>query len=1032
MPTDVERTSPSSNGMTLSSLATPSLSHGPSPTLAPQQPSQQPSPRLMNTHLMSRERSYPRDDYSPSSRPPSIRSASSHGRHRLLHGNHARRPSSYSNFSTMSETSLPWTTKDIGFHAISGVLNDPAKRTASSSRSADIAAVPQASISHVRRADFDAYLQHIAPVFERYQYNKLTNHDDGSTTFGLPSATSQAAMAANAAGDGSPSNLPVPVVTSPLGSPSTPVSSSSVYHGASSRNPYSLPSQHVMSTDSLVSLDSAAATPPPRDLPMLENVPSIFFEEAFHLENPRTFDTVTEGCDVVGHSGPNPPLSTNHILQEKLSYYLDTVEIHLLQEIENRSSSFFEALSNLQALHQQTRDCVNQIHTLRARMHQLAVTEAKPGLEIIRLHVRHRNLVKLYDALATIKDLVAAQPTIQILLGQADYFGALDLIRETRAVLHQQDNGIDWRQIRALVHLSTQLDEMEKAVAAMMQHDFVSLLLSDTLQQPEQLKDRLVSSVMGLLATRSLAESLQDYKDQACVHMKQLIRKHCPTTSTGRDKDDEENEELTKALASMPFAQFFQLMDGLLDDLLTRLQRACTYDQMLVELIDECAAEQAQDAKSIDENGQNGQNGDDQSDQSEKEDQVEQGKAMSHQVVTTMAEVAHVRLGKLLACRHEQHALLNPTDFYRLCHRLQSFIHESETKCGRVCFGLRGTLMSQQKAFVDHFHMERIKQASQLIDNEQWVASEVPRDFQHMVELLCNGGTAHDDADASAAQNDANDTAAPATKLLVVDTQSYYVVGCTLLIIKLFDDYLRCVQQLESMATEVLQRLYELLKLFNSRVCQVILGAGAMRSAGLKNISAKHLALASQSIGVMVALTPALKTCMTKYVPEKHRVLLSEFDRVVMDYQSHQKEIHLKLVAIMNERFSVHIKAMQNIDWDKDAVNGKHANTYMETLVKETMTLHKVLNKYLPKADLQFIMTQVFQSFTHQLAHVITELEIDTSVGKDRVIQDATYFTRRLSSLQGITPPTQEVLEAAHTIVLATAITNAAQNDAPS
>jgi vacuolar protein sorting-associated protein 54 len=43
------------------------------------------------------------------------------------------------------------------------------------------------------------------------------------------------------------------------------------------------------------------------------------------------------------------------------------------------------------------------------------------------------------------------------------------------------------------------------------------------------------------------------------------------------------------------------------------------------------------------------------------------------------------------------------------------------------------------------------------------------------------------------------------------------------------------------MAVEIMQKLVELLKLFNSRVCQVILGAGAMRSAGLKNITAKHL-----------------------------------------------------------------------------------------------------------------------------------------------------------------------------------------------
>lgn len=79
------------------------------------------SPRPTHVHAMVRERSFPREENN--SRPPSIRSASSFGRplNRLVHGAHSRRPSGYSNFSTMSETSLPWTTRDIGFNAISGI-----------------------------------------------------------------------------------------------------------------------------------------------------------------------------------------------------------------------------------------------------------------------------------------------------------------------------------------------------------------------------------------------------------------------------------------------------------------------------------------------------------------------------------------------------------------------------------------------------------------------------------------------------------------------------------------------------------------------------------------------------------------------------------------------------------------------------------------------------------------------------------------------------------------------------------------------
>jgi vacuolar protein sorting-associated protein 54 len=106
-------------------------------------------------------------------------------------------------------------------------------------------------------------------------------------------------------------------------------------------------------------------------------------------------------------------------------------------------------------------------------------------------------------------------------------------------------------------------------------------------------------------------------------------------------------------------------------------------------------------------------------------------------------------------------------------------------------------------------------------------------------------------------------------------------------------------------------------------------------------------------VGVMIALTPSLKDCVGQYMPEKHMVLLTEFDRAVNDFKGHQQEIHVKLVAIMNERFSIHVKAMQVIQWDIDETTGKQANIYMETLVKETMTLHKVLSKYLPSHDLK-------------------------------------------------------------------------------
>lgn len=90
-----------------------------------------------------------------------------------------------------------------------------------------------------------------------------------------------------------------------------------------------------------------------------------------------------------------------------------------------------------------------------------------------------------------------------------------------------------------------------------------------------------------------------------------------------------------------------------------------------------------------------------------------------------------------------------------------------------------------------------------------------------------------------------------------------------------------------------------------------MLGAGAMRSAGLKNITAKHLALASQSLSIMINLIPYVRECLRRHLRAKQAVILVDFDKIKRDYQEHQNEIHAKLVAIMGDRLAVHCKTLQ-------------------------------------------------------------------------------------------------------------------------
>ena len=68
--------------------------------------------------------------------------------------------------------------------------------------------------------------------------------------------------------------------------------------------------------------------------------------------------------------------------------------------------------------------------------------------------------------------------------------------------------------------------------------------------------------------------------------------------------------------------------------------------------------------------------------------------------------------------------------------------------------------------------------------------------------------------------------------------------------------------------------------MFNSRACQLILGAGATKSAGLKNITTKHLALASQGLSIIISLMPYLRECSRRHAGSSAATIMAEFDKV--------------------------------------------------------------------------------------------------------------------------------------------------------
>lgn len=354
--------------------------------------------------------------------------------------------------------------------------------------------------------------------------------------------------------------------------------------------------------------------------------------------------------------------------------------------------------------------------------------------------------------------------------------------------------------------------------------------------------------------------------------------------------------------------------------------------------------------------------------------------------------------------RAEQHAELSIEEYVEIFNETWSFVVATETLTKRMIASLRGVAAAQTRSFLVSYHGQRLTKSARLVEEETWVQVDVPPATQHAVDLFVEAAVS-DPAECfipprpkDGTNGSVNGAAMAPSKLVNVEDKSFSVVKATAESLTLLGEYLAVVINLELVVTDVMSRIIEFLKSFNSRTCQVVLGAGAMRSAGLRNITAKHLALASQSLSVVIALIPYIREFIRRHLNPRQAVMLVEFDKLKRDYQEHQNEIHAKLVAIMADRLAVHVAELREIDWEAaPAREGPHGYALM--LAKETATLHKVLSKYLAPTSVNDVLSQVIMASVTRLSEEYSRVDLRSEEAKKRMLQDAALIVSRLGAL---------------------------------
>ena len=110
-----------------------------------------------------------------------------------------------------------------------------------------------------------------------------------------------------------------------------------------------------------------------------------------------------------------------------------------------------------------------------------------------------------------------------------------------------------------------------------------------------------------------------------------------------------------------------------------------------------------------------------------------------------------------------------------------------------------------------------------------------------------------------------NGTEKEKARSAVIDSEKFLLPNSAILCMEGLENFLHLISGIPSMTNDVASSLISYLQLFNSRCTQLILGAGATRSAGLKNITTKHLALASQALAFTATLIPHIREFVRRH-----------------------------------------------------------------------------------------------------------------------------------------------------------------------
>lgn len=709
----------------------------------------------------------------------------------------------------------------------------------------------------------------------------------------------------------------------------------------------------------------------------IRDIPQIFLKPDLDFSKAESFALVFDGLNI------NSDIEHQE-LQEKLSHYLDIVEIQIAKQVSQKSSSFFHAMTSQDTIMEEMSRATTNVRKLREKLRHIDNSLVRQSLNIINCERVKTNKQMVLEKLKLMATVHQTQPMIQVLLGTQDYVAALDLISTTQEILAQELS-----TIHCFRHLPHELKELEKIIDKMLMTEFEKYTTSDLnrplLETDHRVldEDKLISIISGLLRKKNFT-FIDLYKDEAIMTVRALIKQLVIEVIASSDAEiclTGAGEEAQ----SLSLQEWILLLETATISLMKLLKRIRLVHDVMLHVTDSSAgkAENPEDDVAYLNDSDTFISLTDYS--------------LIHNKLTSMLQsvgnYCHERCAHLVSNQSLEQYSGTLEEMEKLAQIVEEFCAGCEEVIGIKSIPLMAALKAQGNRFSQKFHNERKSKLNLLLDNERWKPAEVPGEIQKMLNHIAKGEfmwTKLDDHGPS--------IVAP---MLMVGDEPYALVGSALILIQIVSEYCRCASHLPIIASQMSRNVVDLLRTFNSKACQLVLGAGAVHVAGLKLITISNLALVSRALQLVLWLMPHVKNHFVRLDLNGSTGNLMGWSTVEKDFISHIKEVEIKMLTIVGQLVNSQLN-----NWDaRPPIPSQSFRNISRHLVK----LHEAISQVLPADQIFGVFRIVHKNFKDKLREQLLRNNIinNGTPQHGTVISELTFYLETLRTLKAM--PTQEL-----------------------